>query len=65
MSANHAHLNRSTFAVSWSAFANSIRKARLLDERAPVDTVRVVTDGRSVVDVAADVPAATGWVNRA
>ena len=45
--------------------ANSIRKARLLDERAPVDTVRVVTDGRSVVDAAADVPAATGWVNRA
>ena len=44
--------------------ANSIRKARLLDERAPVDTVRAVTDGRSVVDVAEDVPAATGWVNR-
>ncbi|WP_405995471.1 hypothetical protein [Streptomyces sp. NBC_00986] len=40
--------------------ANSARRARLLDERAPTDTVRVVTDGRSVVDVAEDVPAATG-----
>ena len=64
MSANHAHLNRSTVAEIKRELANSIRKARLLDERAPVDTVRVVTDGRSVVDVAADVPAATGWVNR-
>lgn len=44
--------------------ANSIRKARLLDQRAPVDTLRVVTDGRPVVDIAEDVPAATGWVNR-
>ncbi|WOX16878.1 hypothetical protein [Streptomyces sp. N50] len=44
--------------------ANSILKARLLDERAPADTMRVVTDGRSIVDVAADVLAATGWVNR-
>jgi hypothetical protein len=34
-----------------------------LDERAPVDTVRVVTDGRSVVDIAGEVPAVTGWVN--
>ncbi|WP_329243433.1 hypothetical protein OG223_05990 [Streptomyces sp. NBC_01478] len=43
--------------------ANSASKARVLDERAPVDTVRVVTDGRSVVDIAGEVLAATGWVN--
>ncbi len=43
--------------------ANSARKSRLLDERAPVDTVRVVTDGRSVADIAGEVPTATGWVN--
>ncbi|MEW1825695.1 hypothetical protein [Streptomyces sp. NPDC088196] len=42
--------------------ANSARKARLLDERAPVDTVRVVTDGRSVVDIADEVLAATRWI---
>ncbi|MFE2883773.1 hypothetical protein [Streptomyces sp. NPDC059272] len=44
--------------------ANSALKARLLDDLAPVDTIRVVTDGRSVVDIAEDVLAATGWVNR-
>ncbi|MGQ4481888.1 hypothetical protein [Streptomyces sp. SAS_276] len=44
--------------------ANSGRKARLLDDRAPVDTIRVVTDGRSVEDIAEDVLAAIGWVNR-
>ncbi len=44
--------------------ANSARKARLLDDSAPVDTIRVVTDGRSVVDIAEDVLAAAGWVNR-
>ncbi|MGW3309339.1 hypothetical protein ACWDG9_22455 [Streptomyces sp. NPDC001073] len=43
---------------------NSARKARLLDDRAPVDTIRVVTDGHSVVDIAEDVLAATGWANR-
>ncbi|MFJ9377008.1 hypothetical protein [Streptomyces sp. NPDC101455] len=43
--------------------ANSARTARLLDQRAPVDTVRVVTDGRAVADIAGDMPAATGWVN--
>ncbi|MET7574393.1 hypothetical protein ABZT04_38840 [Streptomyces sp. NPDC005492] len=43
--------------------ANSARKARLLEELAPADTVRVVTDGRSVVDIAGEVLAATGWVN--
>ncbi|GAA2251280.1 hypothetical protein GCM10010415_08610 [Streptomyces atrovirens] len=39
----------------------SLRKARLLDRRAPAGTVRVATDGRSVVDIARDVVAATGW----
>ncbi|WP_432080849.1 hypothetical protein [Streptomyces sp. WAC 04229] len=39
----------------------SIRKARLLDQRAPEDTVRVATDGRLVVDIAREVVAATGW----
>ncbi|WP_405945943.1 hypothetical protein OG588_03310 [Streptomyces prunicolor] len=39
--------------------ANSAGKARLLDERAPVDTVRVVPDGRSVVGIAGDVPTST------
>lgn len=42
--------------------AGSARKARLLDERAPADTVRVATDGRTVMDIAAEVLAATGWV---
>lgn len=37
-------------------------KARLLEEQAPADTVRVVTDGRPVVDIAREVVAATGWV---
>ncbi|MFJ6213773.1 AAA family ATPase [Streptomyces sp. NPDC092296] len=41
---------------------NSFRKARLLQERAPADTVRVATDGRAVVDIAREVVAATGWV---
>ncbi|MEU6251059.1 AAA family ATPase [Streptomyces sp. NPDC047043] len=39
----------------------SMRKARLLDERAPADAVRVATDGRLVVDIAREVAAATGW----
>ncbi|KUO22113.1 MULTISPECIES: hypothetical protein [Streptomyces] len=39
----------------------SVRKARLLDLRASADTVRVVTDGRPVVDIAREVVAATGW----
>lgn len=34
-----------------------------MDERAPADTVRVVTDERSVVDIAGEVPAASGWAN--
>lgn len=40
----------------------SAYKARLLDERAPADTVRVATDGRTVIDIAAEVLAVTGWV---
>ncbi|MBC7274851.1 MAG: hypothetical protein H5T76_40150 [Streptomyces sp.] len=41
--------------------AGSIRKARLLDERAPAQAVRVATDGRLVVDIARQVVALTGW----
>ncbi|GJF27208.1 hypothetical protein SHO565_77720 [Streptomyces sp. HO565] len=40
----------------------SVRKARLLDQRAPAGTARVATDGRLVVDIAREVVAATGWV---
>jgi hypothetical protein len=40
---------------------NSARKARMLDARAPADTLRVVTDGRTVIDIATEVVAATGW----
>lgn len=40
---------------------SSLRKARLLDERAPADAVRVATDGRTVVDIAREVLAAAGW----
>ncbi|MEV8428602.1 hypothetical protein PGH47_03035 [Streptomyces sp. HUAS 31] len=39
----------------------SRRKARLLDEHAPDDVRRVPTDGRTVIDIAAEVVAATGW----
>lgn len=42
----------------------SARKARLLDESVPADAVRVVTDGRSVTDIACEVVAATGWTGR-
>lgn len=38
-----------------------LRKARMLDERAPAGTLRVATDGRAVIDIAAEVVAATGW----
>ncbi|MFD0342379.1 AAA family ATPase [Streptomyces sp. NPDC127117] len=41
--------------------AASVRKARLLDQRVSAGTVRVVTDGRAVVDIAREVVAATGW----
>ncbi|MER5512374.1 hypothetical protein ABT052_44950 [Streptomyces sp. NPDC002766] len=39
----------------------SVRKARLLDQRAHAETVRVATDGRVVVDIAREVVTATGW----
>ncbi|MEV6957216.1 hypothetical protein [Streptomyces sp. NPDC051183] len=39
----------------------SARNARLLDQRACAGTVRVVTDGRHVVDIAREVVAVTGW----
>ncbi|WP_216587269.1 hypothetical protein [Streptomyces brasiliscabiei] len=42
--------------------AGSARKARLLDERAPEDTLRIATDGRTVMDIAAEVLAFTGWI---
>jgi hypothetical protein len=42
----------------------SARKARLLDQRAPAQTVRVVTDGRAVVDIAREVVAATEWAGQ-
>ncbi|MFI5775174.1 hypothetical protein ACIA74_43515, partial [Streptomyces sp. NPDC051658] len=41
-----------------------VRKARLLDQRACAGTVRVVTDGRPVVDIAREVVAATGWAGQ-
>jgi hypothetical protein len=41
---------------------NSAYKARLLDARAPADTVRVATDDRAVIDIAREVVAATGWL---
>ena len=40
----------------------SVRKARMLDARAPAGTLRVGTDGRTVIDIAAEVTAATGWI---
>ncbi|MGI5373023.1 hypothetical protein ACQEV2_01910 [Streptomyces sp. CA-251387] len=40
---------------------SSARKSRLLDERAPAEVLRVATDGRTVIDIAAEVVAATGW----
>ncbi|MEU6814131.1 AAA family ATPase [Streptomyces sp. NPDC046860] len=43
---------------------SSARKARLLDERMPLDAVRVRTDGRSVVDIAREVADATGWLQQ-
>ncbi|TRV81373.1 hypothetical protein FKN01_02600 [Streptomyces sp. 130] len=40
---------------------SSHRKARLLDARAPADTVRVATDGRAVPDIARQLVELTGW----
>ncbi|NUK14002.1 hypothetical protein [Streptomyces lunaelactis] len=42
---------------------SSAYKARLLDEQAPADIARVVTDSRSVVDIARQVVATTGWIS--
>ncbi|MFD0021929.1 AAA family ATPase [Streptomyces sp. NPDC058382] len=39
----------------------STRKARLLDARAPADTLRVATDGRTVVDIAQEIVMAAEW----
>ncbi|GLF99095.1 hypothetical protein [Streptomyces yaizuensis] len=39
----------------------SARAARRLAREAPADTVTVATDGKSVLDVAREVVAATGW----
>ncbi|MFI7501603.1 hypothetical protein ACIBVL_24490 [Streptomyces sp. NPDC049687] len=44
-----------------SELTKSVRKARLLDDRAPADTHRVTTEGRSVPDIAREVVAHTGW----
>ncbi|MBV9022316.1 MAG: AAA family ATPase [Streptomycetaceae bacterium] len=43
---------------------SSVRKARFLDQWAPAETVRVVTDGRPVADIAREVMAATGWAGQ-
>lgn len=40
----------------------SALKAPMLEARAPVGTIRVATDGRSVVDIAKEVAEATGWL---
>lgn len=45
--------------------AASARKARLLDRASHPATVRVATDDRSVVDLAREVVATTGWTGRA
>jgi len=42
--------------------ATSASRGRLLDELVAPDTVRVATDDRSVVEIAREVVAATGWV---
>ncbi|MHC5902789.1 hypothetical protein ACVNF4_02565 [Streptomyces sp. S6] len=44
-----------------SEWTNSRRKARLLEEGVPADTVRVATDGRSVAEIAGEVVGVTGW----
>ncbi|MFI5659042.1 hypothetical protein [Streptomyces sp. NPDC051684] len=44
-----------------SELRGSLRKARLLDEQAPPDTVRVVTDGRGVAEIAREVVTVVGW----
>ncbi|THV41470.1 hypothetical protein [Glycomyces buryatensis] len=39
----------------------SALKAPMLEARAPAGTIRVATDGRSVIDIAREVAALTGW----
>ncbi|MFE6225539.1 AAA family ATPase [Streptomyces sp. NPDC057854] len=43
---------------------SSARKARILDDQAPPDTVWVATDGRTVDDIAREVVTATGWLGQ-
>ncbi|WP_445517397.1 AAA family ATPase [Streptomyces sp. NEAU-174] len=43
---------------------SSARKARLLDQKTTAETVRVMTDGRAVVDIAREVVTATGWAEQ-
>ncbi|OXY98550.1 AAA family ATPase [Streptomyces diastatochromogenes] len=47
-----------------SELAGSARKARLLDQEAAADALRIATDGRSVVDIAHEVVSTTGWTDR-
>ncbi|MFZ3495531.1 hypothetical protein ACODT5_20295 [Streptomyces sp. 5.8] len=44
-----------------SELGSSARKARILDDRTPPGTVRVATDGRSVIDMAREVLDAINW----
>ncbi|HEY7047066.1 MAG TPA: AAA family ATPase [Jatrophihabitantaceae bacterium] len=41
----------------------SSEKARLLDQQVPLDTRRVATDHRAVIDIAREVLAAAGWID--
>lgn len=45
-----------------SELESSARKAWILDDRTPPDTVRVTTDGRSVIDIAREVLDAAKWL---
>jgi hypothetical protein len=42
----------------------SVRKARILDQGVSAQAVRVVTDGRPVVDIARQEVTATGWAGQ-
>lgn len=42
----------------------SAARARLLDEQVPIHTLRIATDHRTVIDIAREVVAATGWIDR-
>jgi adenylylsulfate kinase-like enzyme len=41
---------------------NSAAMARMLDQQAPTDALRVATDDRLVADIAREVVACTGWI---